>query len=397
MKEMLEKMLVARQAKLQELQERSQASEDVNEVRSIGAEIDTVNAEIRDINSQLEALDKPAPVNTDTEERGFNPMATYGLNQGQTRSNDEFVGTTDSVEYRTAFMNMVLRKEPISKEVRANANTKTTDVGTVIPTQLVNRIIERMDQCGMILPLVTRTSYAGGVTIPTSNVKPVATWVGEGDTSDKQKKTTGSITFAYHKLRCEISMSMEVGTMALSAFEAKFVENVANAMVIAIEKSILAGDGSTQPKGILEETPANTLEIAAATPTYAELVEFEGKVPAEFEGTAKWFMTKAQFMKFVAMVDSNGQPIARVNYGINGQPERSLLGREVIIHPYATEMGDNVAAIFNFADYVLNTIYDMGISNKQDWDTEDLLTKAVMSVDGKVVDTGSLLTMTVAA
>ena len=33
----------------------------------------------------------------------------------------------------------------------------------------------------------------------------------------------------------------------------------------------------------------------------------------------------------------------------------------------------------------------MGISRKQDWDTEDLLTKAVMSVDGKVVDAGSLV------
>ena len=32
----------------------------------------------------------------------------------------------------------------------------------------------------------------------------------------------------------------------------------------------------------------------------------------------------------------------------------------------------------------MNTIYDMGVQRKQDWDTEDMLTKAVMSVDGKV-------------
>ena len=30
-------------------------------------------------------------------------------------------------------------------------------------------------------------------------------------------------------------------------------------------------------------------------------------------------------------------------------------------------------------------------SKKQDWETEDLLTKAVMSVDGKLVDAGSLV------
>ena len=59
-----------------------------------------------------------------------------------------------------------------------------------------------------------------------------------------------------------------------------------------------------------------------------------------------------------------------------------------MVSPY---VADNLAFMFDFADYVLNTIYDMGISKKQDWDTEDLLTKAVMSVDGKVVDNGSIV------
>lgn len=34
------------------------------------------------------------------------------------------------------------------------------------------------------------------------------------------------------------------------------------------------------------------------------------------------------------------------------------------------------AFIFNFKDYAMNSIYDIGIQKKQDWDTEDLLTKA---------------------
>ena len=190
---------------------------------------------------------------------------------------------------------------------------------------------------------------------------------------------------------------MEVGTMALSAFEAKFVENVSKAMVIAIEKAIINGDGTSMPKGILKETAITNIELAADDPTYKELVELEAAVPVEFEGTAKWFMTKARFMKFVGMTDANKQPIARINYGINGKPDRTLLGREVVIHPYKDEMGDVAAFICDPSDYVLNTIYDMGIQKKQDWDTEDLLTKAVMSMDGKMIDNGSLVTMTVKA
>ena len=51
-------------------------------------------------------------------------------------------------------------------------------IGAVIPTTILNKIIEKMEAVGMILPLVTRTAYKGGVSIPTSTAKPVASWVG---------------------------------------------------------------------------------------------------------------------------------------------------------------------------------------------------------------------------
>ena len=192
-------------------------------------------------------------------------------------------------------------------------------------------------------------------------------------------------------------MSMEVGTMALSAFEAAFVKNVTDAMIVAIEKAILAGDGTSQPTGILTTGVGSYSDHVITTtgtdgaPTYADLIAAEAAVPVEYESTAKWFMTKANFMAFMAMVDDNGQPIARVDHGIDGRLSRTLLGRDVVLHPYGTEMGSYMAGIFDFSDYVLNTIYDMGIQRKQDWDTEDFLTKAVMSVDGKPVDNYSLV------
>lgn len=245
----------------------------------------------------------------------------------------------------------------------------------------------------MILPLITRTSFKGGVEIPTSTVKPVASWVNEGAGSDRQKKTTSKISFSYHKLRCEISMSMEVSVMALSAFEDKFVENVAKAMVYAIEDAIINGNGTGKPKGILAETPESGQAIDTAELTYAKLVEIESVLPVEYEAGAKWCMSKQTFAKVLALTDEVGQPIGRVNFGIGGKSERTILGREVVIAPYV-QAGEMF--IFDFADYILNTIYDMGITKKQDWDTEDMLTKAVMSVDGKVADKGSLVTFTIA-
>ena len=53
--------------------------------------------------------------------------------------------------------------------------------------------------------------------------------------------------------------------------------------------------------------------------------------------------------------------------------------------------------MFDFADYVLNTNYDLGISHAKDWDNEDHKTKAVLACDGKVIDKTSLITLAVAS
>ncbi len=310
----------------------------------------------------------------------------------------------NTVEYRKAFMANVLNGTKLpAKFENTDANTKTTDVGSVIPTTVMEKIIEKLEATGMILPLVTRTSYKGGLEIPTSSVKPVATWVAEGVGSDKQKKSTSKISFTYHKLRCAISVSLEVETTALPIFEATFINNVVEAMVKATEQAIVSGSGTGQPKGILTETvvASQNIDIAAVgSPAYSTLVAAEAALPLAYEVDALWLMTKKTFMAFIGMVDDAKQPIARTNYGISGKPERTLMGRTVVLNDYmasyaATVATDTiVAALFNPKDYVLNTNYQMTVKKYEDNDTDDLVTKAVMLVDGKVIDKNSLVTIT---
>lgn len=396
MKKFLLELIARKKNEMAELKKRSDASQDLAEVRAIGDTLAALKKEIEDAEKQLAELEDDGQGADDTQRsvvpdnaelRNAEILGSFAMGNGT----QQLAAETD-LAYRGAFMEFVLRNTPIPAELRADANTTTGDAASVIPTVLVNQIIEKMDNVGMILPLITKTSYAAGVEIPTSTVKPVASWVSEGAGSDRQKKATGKISFTYHKLRCEISMSMEVGTMALSSFEAKFVENVAKAMIYAIENAVINGTGSGQPKGILTETVPEGQTVTATELTFDKLAEAEGKLPQEHETGAKWCMNKKTFALVQGMVDKEGQPVARVNYGIGKALERMILGREVVVTPY---VADGVMFMYDFADYVLNTIYDMGISKKQDWETEDLLTKAVMSVDGKSVDNGSLVKVTV--
>lgn len=305
----------------------------------------------------------------------------------------------DSMEYRKAFLAHVVRGADIPVEYRADETSKTSDVGVAIPTTVLNKIIEKLEAVGMILPLITRTAYKGGVSIPTSSVKPVASWVAEGTKSDKQKKTIGSITFSYHKLRCAVAVSLEVDNMALSAFEATLINNIVEAMTKAIEQAIITGTGSGQPTGILSTTVPTGQTISIVTPAYKDLIAAEAALPQAYEANAVWCMSKKTFMEYAGLTDSNGQPIGRVNYGIDNKIERFLLGRAVVCCDYVTSYNSSVAAgtkfafLFNFKDYVLNTNYNMGVKKYEDNETDDQITKAVMLVDGKVVDANSLVVM----
>lgn len=335
------------------------------------------------------------------------PVPLAGVGEGAVFNpcnQDETADMYDSIEYRKAFMNYVLNGTAIpTKFVNAAATTKTTDVGSVISPTVLNRIVEKMETTGTILPLVTKTAFAAGVTVPTSSVKPEATWVAEGTGSDTQKKTTGQIDIKGYKLRCAISMTLETSVMSLQVFETVFVNSVSEAMVKAQEKSFITGGGTGQPKGVLTEAVADGQNIdlaVSADPTYQTLVDAEAALPLAYENGAVWNMTKKTFMKFIGMVDTNKQPIARVNYGIDGKPERTLLGRRVVLNDYMTSLGaaiakDTVVAfLFDWSDYMFNTNYNMVVKSYEDNDTEDQVTKAVMICDGKVIDKNSLVTIT---
>lgn len=305
----------------------------------------------------------------------------------------------DSEEYRKAFMAYALRGTPIPAEFRSDAVANTTDAGALIPPTTLNRVIEKVRTYGNILPLVTRTAYKSGLAIPTSEVKPVATWVAEGAGSDKQKKVLGTITFSHFKLRCAVAVTLEAEYMTLSAFEDVLVNNIAEAMAVALEEAIIKGNGTSQPTGIIHDlSKGQTLNVASLS--LDTLVKAEAALPQAYEAGSVWVMTKSTWMQFVGMTDSAGQPIARVNVGINGVPERNLLGRDVKLCDYLTDFSstltktDVFAFIYRMKDYVLNTNYNVAMKVYEDNETDDIIRKSIMVVDGKPVDFNSLVLLT---
>ena len=462
MKDYLNKVIAEKREKIASLQKRGQESEDVNEVKAIIAEVEELRNEIADAETQLATLDEkvveeipeaPAeeeekeeeaetteeeteeePVDTeeDKEEEtaeevkeeekkseeptaeeirssadwqkvdasNLNTLATYEQRGGNKMEN---------LEKRTAFMNAIQNNDLSKLEKRADAYTTAGNVEYVIPENLVNDIITEISDRGYILSLCNKTNYAVGQTIPVGLISISANWVGTTDGSNNSGEGLGSsvqaggvestITFLNYKLRCVVGLTHEAGIQSLPIFEKKFVQQVADAMIEALETAVVSGTGVNQPKGILLETPKAGKALVANELTYADALKFVGSVPKKYRNGAVAFMSQNTFYDFMAIVDKNGQPVARVNAGVDGDMKQYLFGMPVIfadeyLADFATAETDaTFAFIYNFKEYTLNTNYNLGISQRDVWENENREIKAVLACDGKAVTINSLVTL----
>ncbi|MBR6397980.1 MAG: phage major capsid protein [Lachnospiraceae bacterium] len=307
----------------------------------------------------------------------------------------------DSMEYRMAFMNYVVRGTAIPERfLNGDETTTTTYTGAVIPTTQMHELIRELKSRGNIWNKVRKLNVQGGVEFPIIDLVPVASWITSepGDTDEQQVKAQNSVTFSYFGLECKIAQSLLSSVVSLKEFEDLFPVLAAEAMIAKLEAGVFNGTGSGQMKGILNETRipvGNTITMSPAD--FASWTMWKKKVFAKMKKAYRkgdFIMAQSTFDGYIdGMVDTTGQPIGRVNYGIDGGENYRFGGKTVetveedIIKPYdSADVGDVVAVFGDLSCYGVNTNLSMRVVKWTDNDTNKEKTKATMIVDGKVLD-----------
>ncbi len=326
------------------------------------------------------------------------------------RSNQTVLSPTDTPEYRQAFRDYVMgndRRVLDLPESRADATTTTSDIGALIPTTVLNQVIELMKDYGEIYNLITITNYAGGVDIPVASAKPTASWIAEGSTAEKQKKAVTKISFGYFKLQIKVATTLLAATVSLSLFESTVAANIAEAMVYAIEEAILTGDGNGKPKGITEDARiTNRPVFLPADATWQGWnTKFINKILTAYRKRKNGViivnpLTWDKYMN--GLVDDNGQPIGRTNYGINGQETLTFLGKKVILRDEIASLdtallNEPVLIYGDLKDYLLNTNLQITTRRYFDEDTDEYVQKSTLICDGKVADANGFVVLQSAA
>lgn len=424
MREYLKKLIEKKEKRAKELRELIKKAETADEVRSLGDTLQAVLDELSDAKEQLDNLDddgegqgqnngqggadgqrgqEPTATNT----RSANPMHDFRTvhQGGQARQNDD--DPTNSVEYRTAFMNFVCRGVPIPVELRADATTTTTDVSAVIPTTILHEIVKEAKAYGEIYSRVRHLNIQGGVQVPILSLKPTATWITANTAtseSDKQKLEAKTyVSFSYFGLECKVSQTLLTNVVSLDFFQQEFTSLAAEAIVQALEIAIFKGTGAGQPTGILKDSSvpsANTITMTAEE--FASWSGWQKKVFAKMKKayrTGSFVMAQGTFDGYVnGMVDQNGQPIGRVNYGITEGETYRFGGKEVLtvendVLPDfdSASTGDVVAAFVKLSDYAINSNLQMQVVKWTDHDSNEIKNKVVLICDGKLIDTNGVL------
>lgn len=403
----LEKLLQQAQERRSALYESSKPAKTLAELDQIEVDMRKVDMEIKDLKEKIAERDAgegedPAARDDNNgegpEQRTFNPLGTYGGNPSR-RSIEGEEDMYSSLEYRQAFRNYIVSGTPIPEkfknEERSAELTVVGDVAAVIPTTIMNKIIEDLTVEGKIINKITQTHYQGGVSVPISEGVLEPTWLSDESTpSDEKKgKMQASLTFNYHILEVKVAISLLASTVALPVFEQNIVKQLKRAMIRAIEKAIVSGSGNGQPLGITKI--ADLPEKNIVTFSEAEVGTVKGWAKAEaavdeaYDNDSLVYMMNKQTweMHLNSMVDTTGQKIGLGRIDEKGR--KILNGREVLttdqFKGYDNASEEEVfGALVNLEQYLLNSNLSMYYKKYFDEDKNKWIHKCLMIVDGKM-------------
>lgn len=308
----------------------------------------------------------------------------------------------DSMEYRKAFRDYVMKGTPIPMELRKT--TSTEDTGAAIPMTIMNDVINTVrKRYGNLYAKVRKLSVQGGVEYPIGALKASFKWISESTVSPRQKMDKlGKIMFGYHTAEIRVSQTFLANLLTLSSFETRVAEAIAIAYLEAMDYGIVNGSGDGCMTGILNDPRVtNTITMTAADIADWKKwrSKFFAKLPLGYRAGEFIFAAGTVDAYLETMSDSNGNPIFRqatgleVNDGDSRNPNGRFFGRNIslveddIIPAFDDASQNDVIGIFwQPNEYAINENFGFTMVRYFDRETNEWVDKALVVVDGKVLN-----------
>ena len=424
----LEKRLNRLLEKRNVLQARALASTDAAEVRSINDQIADINADIAEVREEIDLIDSetrdgaqrgsaghPAAAGAEgdadgQESRGLvpenarlvNPVGSFRQTNGQTQAREE--NPLGTMEYRTAFREYFMNGTPIPAELRSGDAISTVETGAAIPMTIMNQVINTVrKRYGNLYAKVRKLSVKGGVAIPIGALQATFKWINQSTVSPRQKTDKlGTVQFSFHTAEIRVAQSFLSYVVTMDAFEAEIARVIAIAYMQAMDEGIVSGSGDGQMLGIMNDprvTNTVTLTAAEINNWTAWRKKFFSKLPLGYRAGEFIFASSTVESYLETMADSNNNPIFRQATGLKVEdgdgrfPDGRFFGRNIslvepdILADFDTaSQGDVIGIFWQPEEYAINENFGFTIRRYFDEETNEYVDKALVVVDGKVLN-----------
>ncbi len=230
--------------------------------------------------------------------------------------------------YRDGYLKRLQGKELTELENAA------VSAQSVIPTQTMDKIIEKLEQTAVLYNRITVTNFPNKLSLPVETATADASWLAIATASTDSADTVGAITLGANKLIKTIEIEADIQAMSINVFESFIVNALSKKMSKAIENAIINGTGTNQPTGLVkvgEITEVGTYTKAAMT--YKDLMRLIGTLPTPYHGSAAITLPRALFFgDILGMVDTAGKPVVLMD--AQSPTKFNVLGYPVIINDY---------------------------------------------------------------
>lgn len=416
MKDYLTKLIARKQEELAKLKKRNDESEDINEVKNIGSQIESVNNEINDAQAQLDAIEAEENKEDKEEERSaFDPKAAAlvaSAKMGETRS--EETDELSSMEYRRAFMNYVQRgvKSDILKFEKRDGDESgvAQDLGVLLPKTVVQEIITGVEKVyGQLYSRVRKLNIKGGVRFPIGSFSAKFSRITENGKSDRQKAgdVDGYVQFTYNIGEIRIATSLLQSVLSVPVFEKEVAKVIIEAYVKAMDTEIMLGDSENgEMEGILTEAEKVSSRIDASHIiefTEADMADWKAwqkklfkVIPLSMRALNPEFVMTANTYEanIKTLADNNDRPVYSETYNpVDGAEISKFKGKNVVFveEDILDNFDDDDAEYFGMywvpeKAYAINTNMEFTMRRYFDEELNQYVDKALVINDGKVLD-----------
>ena len=421
MKDFLKKLLKARNDRLNEIRSAIDASNDVNEVRSLTAEAQNLQAEAHDLQAQIDAIEaeeqRAAQAQAAEQRAGVpanahmvngNVVGSYAQNGMQARDAEDPFAT---LEYRKAFMKYAQTGEqiPVRLYQRDGVPANTDTIGATIPTTTLNEFINEVRLVyGQLFNRVRHLNIQGAVKVPIARLQASFKWITESTVAPREDGGTINeyVEFSYNMAEIRVSQTLLSQIVSLDLFEREIVKVMVTAYLQAMDQAIVNGTGAGQMLGILNDTRVTSQTGHIIDMTAADMnnwtawrKKFFAKLPLGYRAGEFIFPLGTVDEYLETMADNNNNPIFRqatgleVNDGDAADPNGRFFGRRIsLVEPDvipdfdSASDGDIVGIFWQPQEYAINTNMQFGMRRWFDEDRNEWVNKMLTIVDGKVLN-----------